>query len=74
MWVATALITAHLRIGPENVSFVVESGWLGWMAAGWGAMIGMGVSGALGGCLGSLILEWRCKLIGKSHTKSKADV
>lgn len=74
MWVATALITAHLRIGPENVSFVVESGWLRWMAAGWGAMIGMGVSGALGGCLGCFLLEWSLKVQRAKKNKSNVGV
>lgn len=44
----------HIMIlGPS----AVVGGSFGWIAAGWGGMIGAGVSAALGGAFGCLILQ-----------------
>lgn len=40
-------------IGPS----AVVGGSFGWIAAGWGGMIGAGLSAALGGAIGCLILQ-----------------
>ena len=40
-------------IGPS----AIVGGYFGWIAAGWGGMIGAGVSAALGGAFGCLILQ-----------------
>ncbi len=50
-------------IKPRHIVIIaatgIAGGLLGFMAAGWGAMIGAGVSGALGGCIACLTLGRR---------------
>ncbi|MEE8154722.1 MAG: hypothetical protein V3T53_07140 [Phycisphaerales bacterium] len=71
-------MTEKLKLKGWHVMIIVPSGigggLLGWMAAGWGGMIGSGVSGVLGGCLGCFLLEWSLKVQRAKKNKSNVGV